>query len=104
MKRVFAKRHRSHSPFRQSDSSDRLPLSFRIRRKHHLHRKTQVLLCELKKAKAFLISRSDLQCFSHEDGCFSPETTFMSSLSELLPDGMNRSYNALQYLYIIKTY
>ena len=90
MKRVFAKRHRSHSPFRQSDSSDRLPLSFRIRRKHHLHRKTQVLLCELKKAKAFLISRSDLQSFSHEDGCFSPETTFMSSLSELLPDGVNR--------------
>ena len=63
MKRVFTKRHRSHSPFRQSDSSDRL-----LR------------------------------------GCFSPETTFMSSLSELLPDGMNRSYNALQYLYIIKTY
>ena len=69
MKRVFAKRHRSHSPFRQSDSSDRLPLSFRIRRKHHLHRKTQVLLCELNNAYALLISRSDLQCFSHEDGC-----------------------------------
>ena len=40
------------------------------RRKHHLHRKTQVLLCELSNAYALLISRSDLQCFSHEDGCF----------------------------------
>jgi hypothetical protein len=25
---------------------------------------------ELKNAKAFLISQSDRQCFSHEDGCF----------------------------------
>jgi len=40
------------------------------RRKHHLHRKAQVLLCELSNAYALLISRSDLQCFSHEDECF----------------------------------
>ena len=33
-----------------------------------IHRKTQVLLCELSNAYALLISRSDLQCFSHEDG------------------------------------
>jgi hypothetical protein len=63
MKRVFAKRHRSHSPFRQSDSSDRL-----LR------------------------------------GCFSPETTFMSSLPELLPDRINQSNKELQDLEITKAY
>ena len=47
------------------------------RRKHHLHRKTQVLLCELSNAYALLISRSDLQCFSHEDGCFAPDNVLL---------------------------
>ena len=37
-----------------------------------------------KNACAFLISRSDLQCFSHEDGCFAPEAYLENSLSELL--------------------
>jgi len=57
------------------DSSDRLQRSFRIRHKHHLHRKAQVLPCELWAGAACRpcsISRSDLQCFSHEDGCFEP--------------------------------
>ena len=38
----------------------------------------------LQHASHVSISRSDIQCFSHEDGCFAPETKFKSSLSELL--------------------
>ena len=49
--------------------SELLPGS-RIRRKHHLHQKTPSPPSELKNAHAFLISQSDRQCFSHEDGCF----------------------------------
>jgi len=55
-----------------------------IRREHHLHRKTQVLPSELTKAYAFVISQSDLQCFSHEDVCPLPATNCRNSLSELL--------------------
>jgi len=31
---------------------------------------------ELKNAKAFLISQSDQQCFSYEDGCFAAGNVF----------------------------
>ena len=55
-----------------------------LRRKHHLHRKTPVLLSSLKNALHFSISRSDRQCFSHEDGCFAPSTIYEYSMSELL--------------------
>ena len=30
--------------------------------------------CELKKLKLFDLTVKDLQCFSHEDGCFAPQT------------------------------
>ena len=70
--------------------------------KHHLHRKTQVLPCELKKANAFLISRSDLQCFSHEDGCFAPVSevleqpalTVSSFMPKVLPAYEHSAFHA----------
>ena len=68
------------APFR------RLHAKFNIRRKHHLHRKAHILPCELSNAYALLISRSDTQCFSHEDGCFAPVTKCKRSPSELLQD------------------
>ena len=42
--------------------------------------------CELSNAYALLISRSDTQCFSHEDGCFAPVTKCKRSPSELVRD------------------
>jgi len=36
------------------------------------------------KSLRFLVSRSDPQCFSHEDGCFAPLANCENSLSELL--------------------
>ena len=68
------------APFR------RLHAKFNIRRKHHLHRKAHILPCELSNAYALLISRSDTQCFSHEDGCFAPVTKCKRSPSELVRD------------------
>ena len=68
------------APFR------RLHAKFNIRRKHHLHRKAHILPCELSNAYALLISRSDTQCFSHEDGCFAPVTKCKRSPSELVQD------------------
>jgi len=70
------------SPFR------RLPAKFRDRRKHHLHRKAHILPCELNNAYALLISRSDMQCFSHEDGCFAPVAKCKRSPSELVQDDL----------------
>ena len=55
------------------------------RRRDHLHRKTHILPCEPKNATAFLVSQSDMQCFSHEDECPAPVTYYKNSLSELLP-------------------
>ena len=66
--------------------SDWLYTKFNIRRKHHLHRKAHILPCELSNAYALLISRSDTQCFSHEDGCFAPVTKCKRSPSELVRD------------------
>ena len=68
------------APFR------RLHAKFNIRRKHHLHRKAHILPCELSNAYALLISRSDTQCFSHEDVCFAPVTKCKRSPSELVRD------------------
>ena len=48
-------------------SSGRLYRSPIDRRRDHLHRKTHILPCEPKNATAFLVSQSDMQCFSHED-------------------------------------
>ena len=55
--------------FRQAVTGDRTGSS------HHLHRKTQVLPSELAQGRKppYAISRSDLQCFSHEDVCFAAE-------------------------------
>ena len=68
------------APFR------RLHAKFNIRRKHHLHQKAHILPCELSNAYALLISRSNTQCFSHEDGCFAPVTKCKRSPSELVRD------------------
>ena len=54
-------------------------------------------LCELKNAFAFLISRSDIQCFSHEDGCFAPETNCKYSLSELPPPQSASKWTSAPY-------
>ena len=55
------------------------------RHRDHLHRKTHILPCEPKNATTFLVSQSDMQCFSHEDECPAPVTHNKNSLSELLP-------------------
>ena len=54
--------------FLSSDSSERLHACQCPGANHHLHRKTPVLPSELKIACAILISQSDRQCFSYEDG------------------------------------
>jgi hypothetical protein len=60
----------SHLFDTMANRSDRLRRGSITGRKHHLHRKTSVLPSELSNAYALLISQSDRQCFSHEDGCF----------------------------------
>jgi hypothetical protein len=40
-------------------------------------------ICELKKLTLFDLTGKDLQCFSHEDGCFAPAAKRKSSLNEL---------------------
>ena len=77
-------RRKACSFFECRNSSDRLYVVPESGEQHHLHRKTQVLPCELSNAHALLISRSDPQCFSHEDGYFPPDPQYINSLSELL--------------------
>ena len=75
---MFFLRRRMFPPLTNCESS--LPPAFRKRCTHHLHRKTQVLPCELAKCCAF----SDLSVgpafVSHEDGCFAPSANCESSL------------------------
>ena len=80
----------------QLPRSDWLHAKFNIRRKHHLHRKAHILPCELSNAYALLISRSDTQCFSHEDGCFAPVTKCKRSPSELLQDLLHGNGSCLR--------
>ena len=66
------------------NSSDRLPLQFVIRRKHHLHRKTQILSVSLK-SKSFLISQGRIRnVFLTKMDALLPVTDFNGSLSVLL--------------------
>ena len=47
----------------------------------------------------FLISQSDLQCFSHEDGCFTTKTNSKNRLSELVfhvEPSLNRELHTLR--------
>ena len=70
----------------------RAATEFENRRKHHLHRKTQVLLCELSNAYALLISRSDLLLFLTKMDALLPETKIRCSPSELLSDRLFYTY------------
>ena len=45
----------------------------------------------LQNALHFAISQSDLQCFSHEDGCFAPETESISSPADIEHDTRDRA-------------
>ena len=56
---------------------------------HHLHRKTYILPCELRKCRHFLISRSDIQCFSHEDGCSAADNE-----PQIMPAGQRSASHA----------
>ena len=66
------------------NSSDRLQQSIWSRRQASSSSKNAGPFCELKKLKLFDLTGKDLQCFSHEDGCFAPNVECTISLSDLL--------------------
>ena len=58
--------------------------------KHHLHRKAQVLPYEPGNAYALPVSQSDLQCFSHEDGCLTAGNELYEQPSHTVTDESHR--------------